>query len=182
MSDPAFPSKRRTSKIFDMKQMDDTDLQELFQALAPPRGHQERFRKKLEQQHKQKPQWVTWVASIAAIGIVGWLTISQIQSPELELPDAETSDYFIEQIRLEQSELMQNYGTKQPQAVQQMMSQLDKLQQKEELLRQKLYTLENYETLLPALMENLQTQLEILAQMKKELNPKNQDSYEDTIY
>ena len=62
------------------------------------------------------------------------------------------------------------------------MSQLDKLQQKEELLRQKLYTLENYETLLPALMENLQTQLEILAQMKKELNPKNQDSYEDTIY
>ena len=38
-----------------MKQMDDTDLQELFQALAPPRGHQERFRKKLEQQHKQNP-------------------------------------------------------------------------------------------------------------------------------
>ena len=165
-----------------MKKMDGTHLRELFQALEPPQGHQERFRKKLEHQHKQKPQWIAWVVSAAAIGIVGWLSISQIQPQELEIPDAETSDYFIEQIRLEQSELIENYGTKQPQAVQQMMSQLDKLQQKEQVLRQKLYTLENYETLLPALMENLQTQLEILAQMKKELNPKNQKSYEDTIY
>lgn len=167
-----------------MNHMNDDELQKLFEAMEPPQGHTERFRKKLLLQERRKMNRVRWIVSVAALWIVGMISIPfwNAPLPHLQSKDIENSNYYIQQIQLEKTELLDQYGKQQPLAIDRLLQQLEKLKDREERLREELYTYENYEILLPALMENLRTQLEILEDLKNDLRPKNQDSYENSIF
>lgn len=166
-----------------MKPLDDRQMQELFTTMEPPLGHELRFQSKLMGRRRRKTlvQWSTGIAAVWLFGIIGF---SMMKSPvsSLETEDSVSTEFYIQQIHLEQQRLLNQFGEEQPEAVQKMLSQLQKLQTQETTLREKLLSFENYETLLPALMENLQTQLDILQQMKNNLNLENSHTDEDLIF
>ena len=143
----------------------------------PMEGHALRFQQKLERKNSPVIKLVPWL-SIAACFLL-FFGMNTTQTVQTTAPHIELTQFYEKQINQQLVYLETNYSAQFEVPIRDVNEQMTMLDVEYKKLQTAFNENHQHPLLLRAMIDNLQQRLELLMALEKQLNPQNEQTYEN---